>query len=218
MVDASSSIAHQHDAFLPPSGPAEETDWYAEAGTTFDPLRYTFTKLCSPPSLVNLLGTMSSTALPALEQGLLELRRYCRQNVSSVSIDAGEFGLIDPVHPRLGFDFEDEPRIFVEMDAGADEYLDAQPFLRGNANSDAVVDVSDAVFLLASLFIPGSTLATCDDACDSNDDGGVDVSDSVFLLAFLFVPGSPPPPAPGQITCGLDPTVDNLNCLDNGCP
>lgn len=91
-------------------------------------------------------------------------------------------------------------------------------FSRGDANADLLVDVSDAVFLLAALFIPGSANLACDDAGDVNDDGGVDVSDAVFLLASLFVPGSPAPPAPTAPTCGVDTTTDALDCATATCP
>lgn len=91
-------------------------------------------------------------------------------------------------------------------------------FTRGDANADLLVDVSDAVFLLAALFVPGSADLICDDAGDVNDDGGVDVSDAVFLLTSLFVPGSPPPPAPTAPTCGVDTTTDAIDCATATCP
>lgn len=84
-------------------------------------------------------------------------------------------------------------------------------FVRGDVNGDGAVDVSDAIALLADLFIPGSPRLSCDDAIDANDDGQKDVSDAVFLLAALFVPGSAPIPAPAP-DCGLDATTDVLIC------
>lgn len=99
------------------------------------------------------------------------------------------------------------------------EYLGAfyggtgQPeFIRGNANGDAVFDISDAVFLLAALFTPGAPPPGCRDAADANDDGLSDISDAVFMLAALFTPGAAPIPAPGSMTCGPDPTMDALDC------
>lgn len=44
-------------------------------------------------------------------------------------------------------------------------------FRRGDANDDGAFDVSDPVFTLAALFIPGSSASTCADASDTNDDG-----------------------------------------------
>ncbi|MEM7263003.1 MAG: hypothetical protein AAF488_13505 [Planctomycetota bacterium] len=81
-------------------------------------------------------------------------------------------------------------------------------FVRGDANSDGTVDVSDGVFTLGFLFSGGDTPA-CLSSCDGNDDGGVDVSDAVYILGFLFS-GGDPIPAPN--TCGVDPTDDTLTC------
>ena len=80
-------------------------------------------------------------------------------------------------------------------------------FVRGDCNNDGGFDISDAVFLLSALFVPGSPSPSCADAADSNDDGSVDISDSVYKLSALFVPGSPPPAAPHP-DCGEDPTDD----------
>jgi len=92
-------------------------------------------------------------------------------------------------------------------------------FLRGDANGDGGQNVADAVFLLASLFVPGSSPITCDDAGDCNDDGGVNVADAVFLLSNLFIPGSTPIPAPSGPDCGADPSADGLDCQQSGgCP
>lgn len=90
---------------------------------------------------------------------------------------------------------------------------------RGDANDDGGVDIGDAIFTLASLFVVGSPEAPCSDAADSNDDGNLDISDAIFSLSFLFTVGAPPPPAPGPIDCGFDPTDDALDCLAGStCP
>ncbi|MEM7262806.1 MAG: hypothetical protein AAF488_12505 [Planctomycetota bacterium] len=91
-------------------------------------------------------------------------------------------------------------------------------FRRGDVNDDAVFDVSDMVFALASLFIVGSDAPPCESAADLNDDGVFDVSDTVYGLASLFIPGAPLPPAPAA-ACGEDPTDDPLECLASSvCP
>jgi hypothetical protein len=92
-------------------------------------------------------------------------------------------------------------------------------FIRGDCNIDLGVNVADAVFLLSSLFVPGSAPLSCRDAGDINDDGGVNVADAVFLLSSLFVPGSAAIPAPNnQNGCGVDPTSsDSLECDLSGC-
>ncbi len=82
-------------------------------------------------------------------------------------------------------------------------------FLRGDANLDGLVDLSDAIRLLNFLFIKKIQL-DCPDAGDVNDDGLLDISDPISLLKFLFVEGpSPSHPYPSQ---GPDRTADNLRC------
>jgi hypothetical protein len=83
-------------------------------------------------------------------------------------------------------------------------------FLRGNSNGDVAVDISDAVYTLAFLFLGGPS-PSCRDAADANDDGAIDISDAVYTLAFLFL-GGPAPPPPGPTVPGPDPTEDALPC------
>lgn len=85
-------------------------------------------------------------------------------------------------------------------------------FLRGDANADGELDVSDAVQVLLGLFA-GGTPSPCEDAADTNDDGALDVSDAVRLLGYLFLAGAPLP-APG--VCGPDETGDTLTCEAHG--
>ncbi len=92
------------------------------------------------------------------------------------------------------------------------------PFVRGDANDDGSFDVSDAVYQLAALFVPGAPVPTCRDAADTNDDGAVDISDPVEALTSLFVAGASVPPPPSS-SCGFDPTADSLDCVAFGqCP
>jgi predicted phosphodiesterase len=84
------------------------------------------------------------------------------------------------------------------------------PFLRGDSNGDGVLDISDPNHLYLFLF-NGTVSPNCLDASDVNDDGQVDVSDPAYLLNYLFQ-GGPPPPAPGDASCGPDPTPDVLSC------
>lgn len=81
-------------------------------------------------------------------------------------------------------------------------------FLRGDANGDQVVDVSDPVATLRHLFA-GLSL-DCQDAADSDDNGRVELSDAIGTLGHLFRRGAPPaPPYPSP---GVDPSPDELNC------
>jgi hypothetical protein len=86
----------------------------------------------------------------------------------------------------------------------------ASSFRRGDSNQDGGVDLSDAVFLLGTLFLGRGTPA-CDDASDSNDDGLVNISDAIMTLSALFL-GQGPLPPPGMTDCGVDPTEDALGC------
>ena len=83
-------------------------------------------------------------------------------------------------------------------------------FLRGDANFDGVLNISDPIASLDFLF-RGRFIPPCADAVDFNDDGRNDVSDPVAALSYLYRGGAPPPaphPAPGQ-----DPTdADLLTC------
>jgi polyhydroxybutyrate depolymerase len=87
--------------------------------------------------------------------------------------------------------------------------LPAERFIRGDGNGDAVLDLSDALFLLNALFL-GTQPPRCADVADANDDGTLDVSDAVAHLGFLFLgTAAPPPPFPD---CGVDPAEDDLGC------
>ena len=82
------------------------------------------------------------------------------------------------------------------------QMLDNPTFIRGDANGDGVVDISDPTTILNHLF-EGQCSCT-NGACDSNDDGNVDITDAIYLLTFLFS-GGPPPPPPFPLA-GKDPT------------
>ena len=82
-------------------------------------------------------------------------------------------------------------------------------FVRGDANVDASVDLSDGVLILQYLFQGGRQL-DCLDSGDADDSGSLDLSDAVYDFNYLFLGGRPPPaPFAG---CGEDPTADGLGC------
>jgi hypothetical protein len=84
-------------------------------------------------------------------------------------------------------------------------------FIRGECNGDTMVDIADAIFLLAYLFPSGPPPALpCVDACDANDDASLNIADAVALLAALF--GAPTIPLPPPSVCGVDPIPDALDC------
>ncbi len=85
------------------------------------------------------------------------------------------------------------------------------PFVRGDANRDGPVNISDPIFTLSSLFLGVGTIR-CEDALDSTDDGRIDLSDAVHTLGYLFL-GGPEPAAPFP-EASADPTPDDLGCRE----
>lgn len=87
-------------------------------------------------------------------------------------------------------------------------------FIRGDANDDGKVDVSDSIYSLMYLF-GGGDAPPCLAAADSNDDAQVDISDPIFTLGFLFHgTAAPPAPYPGA---GEDPKL-GLGCRESPFP
>jgi hypothetical protein len=82
-------------------------------------------------------------------------------------------------------------------------------FVRGDANVDGGIDISDAVAILSGLFGAGAAFR-CDDAADVNNDGDLNIADAVWELGYLFADGKEPP-APFTVP-GCDPPGDQLGC------
>ena len=80
-------------------------------------------------------------------------------------------------------------------------------FVRGDANGDGEILLTDVVFLLADLFTGGPTTRDiCFAANDVNSDGLIHLADPVFLLNFLFTSGAVPSfPYPD---CGITTIAD----------
>ena len=81
-------------------------------------------------------------------------------------------------------------------------------FIRGDANSDGVVELTDATVILGVLF-RGDGKLDCFDAADANDDGSIDMTDAIVVLDFLFLGGPPPV---GGVEAQADRTQDGLGC------
>lgn len=72
-------------------------------------------------------------------------------------------------------------------------------FIRGDANEDDVVDISDVISILGWLFL-GTADPSCIEASDANDNSQVDLSDAIYVINFLFQGGDAPQapfPLPG---------------------
>ncbi|MBI4586381.1 MAG: hypothetical protein HY717_20420 [Planctomycetes bacterium] len=83
-------------------------------------------------------------------------------------------------------------------------------FVRGDADDNGVVDLTDGIFTLSYLFL-GERKPPCMAAADATDNGEVDIADPILTLTFLFLGGVEiPPPHP---LAGPDPTPD-LGCRE----
>lgn len=82
-------------------------------------------------------------------------------------------------------------------------------FIRGDANADRRVDITDMSRVLDVLF-RAYPAPVCEDRLDANDDGKVDVADALAIGNALFLRGPAiPEPYPEE---GRDPTPDALPC------
>jgi hypothetical protein len=105
--------------------------------------------------------------------------------------------------------YRGETRFFVGEQTRIHSTLGPSVFIRGDADQDGTVTISDAVHLLNWLF-RHRELSACFDAADSNDDGRVNVSDAVKVL--LHCVGRGTPPAAPYPRSGVDPTADPFEC------
>ncbi|TFH65657.1 MAG: hypothetical protein E4G91_01675 [Candidatus Zixiibacteriota bacterium] len=78
-----------------------------------------------------------------------------------------------------------------QVDTDGDSIGDACEYVCGDANHDATVDISDAVYLIAYIFSGGSAPSPLL-AGDANCDAAVDISDVVYLIAYIFSGGVAP--------------------------
>jgi hypothetical protein len=87
-------------------------------------------------------------------------------------------------------------------------------FVRGDANGDGRLNVTDPLLILRQLF-QGGIASPCARAADPDDSGALDLGDAVYVLQYLFRSGAAPPaPYP---ECGEDPTPDDLPCESSSC-
>jgi hypothetical protein len=89
-------------------------------------------------------------------------------------------------------------------------------FIRGDADNNGEVQMADAVYVLKHLYVPGAPDPACFDTGDADDDGAIVMADVTYVLKHLYVPESPVPPLPYP-DCGMDPTLDGLDCAEHQC-
>jgi hypothetical protein len=100
------------------------------------------------------------------------------------------------------------PLVLTSLIAANSYAADPIPFIRGDADVDGHLDITDPIRILRYLILQGDL--ACIDAADADDDGAVGISDASAVLLHLFAGGPPPPPPfPG---CGLDPGEHDLGC------
>jgi len=81
------------------------------------------------------------------------------------------------------------------------------PFLRGDANDDGQLDISDGVAIFTALFLGGPRLS-CPRAADVDDNGQIQITDVIALYRFLFLGQGAIEPG-----CREDATPDALSCV-----
>lgn len=167
---------------------------------------------------------LDATMYPSLRGNGLSLRTLHRDDPEGVEFLYGLRTQEEPsvaiigVQPPLGRPGPAELAISNSLgSAGLSEaylYVESPPlpFVRGDADGDGEVRLTDAIVLLGYLF-RGAAARDCDDARDANDDGSVDLSDAVTVLRYLFDPRVASLPAP-FLGSGLDPTEDELGCAE----
>ena len=101
-----------------------------------------------------------------------------------------------------------------DSDCSEEESCQGPPepvFVRGDADDNGIINLTDAIFNLNYLFIGGAE-PTCQDSADADNNGSLQLTDGVFILMFLFNGGAPPPD-PGA-ECGVDPAdpADGMAC------
>ncbi len=65
-------------------------------------------------------------------------------------------------------------------------------YICGDAGGDGQVNISDAVYIINYIFIPGSPEPDPLDAAEVNCDGNVNISDAVYIINYIFVGGAAP--------------------------
>jgi hypothetical protein len=113
-----------------------------------------------------LLDVLHTRSLSWLAEGLGEVARISSQTHSQL--------LGPPGIPGDSF------AVAAAFEVQVTSSRSAPLLLRGDANGDEVINVSDAVFTLLALFVGGFGAPPCEDAADSNDDGALDVADSIL--------------------------------------
>ncbi len=91
-------------------------------------------------------------------------------------------------------------------------------FMRGDANNDRRVDISDPIYMLLNLFVGGQPPPCQKSANADVSDPSLNLGDVIATLSFLFAGGAPPPPP--YPACGVAENGDldqGLTCEASAC-
>ena len=79
---------------------------------------------------------------------------------------------------------------------GTHDFTCGPPCQCGNANGDAAINISDAVYLIAYIFAHGVAPGPCGGnpigLGDANGDNAINISDAVYLISYIFAHGPTP--------------------------
>ena len=79
-----------------------------------------------------------------------------------------------------------------QLHSGYWQSFEQAPFLCGDANSDDAVNVSDAVYIINYIFLPGAPPPDPMEAGETNCDGSFNISDAMWLILYIFEEGNDP--------------------------
>ena len=80
------------------------------------------------------------------------------------------------------------------------------------SNGDGLVDISDAIRTLNTLFTSSAPEPQCVDALNANGDDAIDISDAIFTIGYLFSSNDFQIPPPGPVECGLPDVPGPFSC------
>jgi hypothetical protein len=132
---------------------------------------------------------------------------------TTVRFADGAFGFNQPIEVLL---VVDGSGIVPDFGAGLEVTLlpiepETAPFIRGDANNDARVDIADGVWVINMLFRAGPPTA-CAAAADANSSGRVELGDALYIFQFQLQVGATaanpfPSPAAPFPNCGTAASV-----------
>ncbi len=133
--------------------------------------------------------------------GLLLLSETTTGTIHAIAPDGNSFPWAAPVDAYAGtttlaYSVDQNVLAFVNSDYATFNELTfltvEEGFIRGDANNDQSVDISDVIFILHFLFDNTQPPPVHEMSLDGNDDGTIDIADGVYLLSYLFNNGSEP--------------------------